>query len=214
MLCWFLPSHDVNQLTVYMYLLLLEPPSHYYPPSHPSRLSQRTDRALCVTQRLLTSYQFYTFSVYISMLLSQCVIPSPAPEVCFLFSSLFVIKCYIRIHRVSQVALVVKDPPSDAGSIPGLGKSPGESNGNPLEYSCLENPHGQRSLGGYSPWGCKELDTAEHLSIQHTLEAIKKKNTCKTEYICLLPSIPSSRDSQWSPTGHTLFFLFTNLLGT
>ena len=148
------------------------------------------------------------------MLLSQCVIPSPAPEVCFLFSSLFVIKCYIRIHRVSQVALVVKNPPSDAGSIPGLGKSPGESNGNPLEYSCLENPHGQRSLGGYSPWGCKELDTAEHLSIQHTLEAIKKKNTCKTEYICLLPSIPSSRDSQWSPTGHTLFFLFTNLLGT
>ena len=55
----------------------------------------------------------------------------------------------------------------DAGSIPGLGKSPGESNGNPLEYSCLENPHGQRSLASYSPWGCKELDTAEHLSTQH-----------------------------------------------
>ena len=36
------------------------------------------------------------------------------------------------------------------GSIPGSGRSPGEGNGNPLQYSCLENPHGQRSLAGYS----------------------------------------------------------------
>ena len=35
----------------------------------------------------------------------------------------------------------------DLGSIPGLGRSLGEGNGNPLQYSCLENPHGQRSLG-------------------------------------------------------------------
>ena len=41
----------------------------------------------------------------------------------------------------------------DLGSIPGLGKSPGGGHGNPLQYSCLENPHGQRSLVGYSPWG-------------------------------------------------------------
>ena len=34
----------------------------------------------------------------------------------------------------------------------------GEGNGNPLQYSCLENPHGQWSLEGYSPWGYKELD--------------------------------------------------------
>ena len=47
----------------------------------------------------------------------------------------------------------------DLGSIPGLGRSPGEGNGNPLQYSCLENPHGQRSLAGYSPWGRKESDT-------------------------------------------------------
>ena len=32
------------------------------------------------------------------------------------------------------------------GFIPGLGRSPGRGNGNPLQYSCLENPHGQRSL--------------------------------------------------------------------
>ena len=36
--------------------------------------------------------------------------------------------------------------------------------GNPLQYSCLENPHGQRSLVDYSPWGCKESGTTEHLS--------------------------------------------------
>ena len=36
--------------------------------------------------------------------------------------------------------------------IPGLGRSPGEGYGNALHYSCLENPHGQRSLAGYSPW--------------------------------------------------------------
>ena len=39
----------------------------------------------------------------------------------------------------------------DAGSILGLGRSPGGGNGNSLQYSCLENPHGQRGLAGYSP---------------------------------------------------------------
>ena len=53
----------------------------------------------------------------------------------------------------------------DLGSITGLGRSPGGGHGNPLPYSYLENPHGQRSLrkrgGGYTPWGHKESDTAE-----------------------------------------------------
>ena len=49
----------------------------------------------------------------------------------------------------------------DLGSIPGLERSPGEGNGNPLQYSCRENPHGQRSLVGYSPWGQKESDMTE-----------------------------------------------------
>ena len=46
----------------------------------------------------------------------------------------------------SQVVLVVRNPPADAGevrvagSIPGLGRSPGGGHGNPLQYSCLENP--------------------------------------------------------------------------
>ena len=52
----------------------------------------------------------------------------------------------------------------DPSSIPGLGRSPGGGHGNPLQYSCLENPHEQRSPVGYSPWGLKELDKTEWLS--------------------------------------------------
>ena len=44
------------------------------------------------------------------------------------------------------------------GSIPWTGRSSGEGNGNPLQYSCLENLYGQRSLVGYSPRGRKELE--------------------------------------------------------
>ena len=52
----------------------------------------------------------------------------------------------------------------DPGSIPGLGRSPGEGNGNPLQYSCLENPmDGGATDGCYSPWGRKESDTTEPL---------------------------------------------------
>ena len=71
-----------------------------------------------------------------------------------------------QIHRnqrsypgASQAVLVVKNLPANAGDIrgvdliPGSGRSPGEVNGNPLQYSCLENPRGQRSMVGYSPWG-------------------------------------------------------------
>ena len=49
------------------------------------------------------------------------------------------------------------------GSIPGLGRYLGGGHDNPFRYSCLENPHGQRSLAGYSPWGHKESDTSERL---------------------------------------------------
>jgi len=61
--------------------------------------------------------------------------------------------------------LVVKNQPTNAGdtgnvgSIPELRRSLGEGRGNPLQYSCLEDPHGQRSLAAYSPWGHKKPDT-------------------------------------------------------
>ena len=43
----------------------------------------------------------------------------------------------------------------DLGSIPGLGRALGGGHDNSLQHSCLENPHGQRSLAGYNPWGHK-----------------------------------------------------------
>ena len=46
----------------------------------------------------------------------------------------------------------------DLGLIPGLGRSPGRVHGNPLQYSCLKNPHGQRSLAGYSTLGHRQSD--------------------------------------------------------
>ena len=54
----------------------------------------------------------------------------------------------------------------DLGLLPGLGRSPGGGHGNPLQCSCLGNPHGQRSLVGCSPWGHKESDMTEHLSTE------------------------------------------------
>jgi len=47
-----------------------------------------------------------------------------------------------------------KEPTCNAGDldlIPGMERSPGGGHGNPLQYSCLKNPHGQKSLAGYSP---------------------------------------------------------------
>ena len=65
---------------------------------------------------------------------------------------------------------MVKSLPVNAGDIrdlgftPGLERFPGGGHGNPLQYSCLENPHEQRRLAGYSPQGCEESDVTERLS--------------------------------------------------
>ena len=62
---------------------------------------------------------------------------------------------------------MLKNPPTNVGDpslIPGPGRSPGEGIGNSLQYSCLESPHGQRSLVGYSPQGHKESDVTEQLN--------------------------------------------------
>ena len=68
---------------------------------------------------------------------------------------------------------VVKNRPAnagdarDAGSIPGMGKSPAEGNGNPLQYSCLRHPM-EREVWWVicSPWGQKELYITEHAWMQ------------------------------------------------
>ena len=51
----------------------------------------------------------------------------------------------------------------DPDLIPGLGRSSGEGNGNPLQYSCLENLMDGGAFVGYNPWGRKESDTTERL---------------------------------------------------
>ena len=61
---------------------------------------------------------------------------------------------------------MVKNLPAnvgDMGLIRGLGRAPGEENSGPLQYSCLGESYGQRSLVGYGPWSCKESDTTERL---------------------------------------------------
>ena len=63
---------------------------------------------------------------------------------------------------------MAKDPPTNAGDVRDegsmyemRGRSHGEGHGNPLQYSRLENLHGQRNLMGYSPRGHTELDLPE-----------------------------------------------------
>ena len=69
-----------------------------------------------------------------------------------------------RLSRASPLGLVVKNLPAkaedarDAGSIPALGRSPGEGNGNPLQYSCLENPWTEEP-GGLQSMGSQVSDT-------------------------------------------------------
>ena len=70
---------------------------------------------------------------------------------------------YIYKPWASQVAQVVKNLPANArgqGSIPGLGRSPGEGHGNPLQYSCLENPMDRGALWA-AVHGVAESDTTE-----------------------------------------------------
>ena len=70
--------------------------------------------------------------------------------------------------RASQVALVVRNPPANAGgvrdvsSIPGLERSPGRGHGNPLQYSCLENPM-VGEPGGLWSTGSQRVRHTEHI---------------------------------------------------
>ena len=77
----------------------------------------------------------------------------------------------------------------DLGSIPGWERYPAGEHGNSLQYSCLENCHGQRSLEGYSPWGHKESDMTDRLSTAHS--------TSKTNKI----EIPGPTVFQWRNPG-------------
>ena len=58
------------------------------------------------------------------------------------------------------------------GSIPRLGRNPGEGNGNPLQYSRLENPHGQRRLVAYPVHGVAKSHTTEGLTLPCITESL------------------------------------------
>ena len=73
----------------------------------------------------------------------------------------------------------------DLNLLPVLGRSPGGGHGNPLQYSCLEIPQGQRSLVGYSPCGRRESDRtewAQHSTAQHSTGSLNlgDKGQCVT----------------------------------
>ena len=76
-----------------------------------------------------------------------------------------------------------------------MGRFPGGVHGKLLQYFCLEYPHGQRSLVGYSPWGQKELDTTERISTAQTVahQAPLSMGFSRQEYLSWLP-FPSPGD--------------------
>ena len=75
--------------------------------------------------------------------------------------------------------------------IPGLGRYLAEGHGNPLPYSCLENPHGRRRLAGYSPWGRKESDMTEQLSTaQYSIYGLKNMK--------LVQEVKTNRQMEWN----------------
>ena len=83
--------------------------------------------------------------------------------------------------HVLCVAQIVKNLPA----IPGLGRSPEGGHGTPLQFTCLEDPHGQKTLVGYSPWDRKESDTTKQLSAAHNSVVCNNK-----EYSWCLSWVP------------------------
>ena len=94
---------------------------------------------------------------------------------------------FLICHSASQVALVVKNSPTNAGdirdpgSIPGLGRSPGEGNGSLLQHSCLGN------LMDGEPGG---LQSTQSQRVGHNL-ATKQQDHQETLYFCFLPCLSS-----------------------
>ena len=84
----------------------------------------------------------------------------------------------------------------DPGLIPGLGRSSGEGNGNPLQYSCWKIPWTEESGWGYSPWGHKESDTTEWLT--HTLDS--DSNGLKSFIALLFEGQSQGSSSTWALT--------------
>ena len=93
-------------------------------------------------------------------------------------------KC-IPVSRASQVALVVKNPPANAGNvgwIPGSGRSSEVGNGNPLQYSCLKNPMDRRAWKTTVPGVTKsQTQLSTHTLMAHAGSLTSKNNERKIE---------------------------------
>ena len=125
--------------------------------------------------------------------------PSSPPRPLFL---LFWLK-----SRVFPAGSDSKEPTCNAGepgSIPGLGRSPGEGNGNALQYSCLEN----FVKRGYRPWNHKQLDVTEqrtHFTVHYKDLAFYKLNVCSN-----LPWIKSINAIFLAAFAHIISHIFAN----
>ena len=92
----------------------------------------------------------------------------------------------LSLHYASQVALVVNNLPDntgdarDTGLVPGSGRSPGEGNGNPLQYSCLENSMGREACWAIAHGIAKSWTklSKEHSVFDSQLKKKKKKKKC------------------------------------
>ena len=87
------------------------------------------------------------------------------------YDILFSLKGFPGVSQVKASAYNA----GDLGLIPGLGRSPGERYGNPLQYSLPGKSHGRRSLVGYSPQGRRELDTTQRLHFIKREFSLKEK---------------------------------------
>ena len=109
------------------------------------------------------------------------------------------------LQRDSLVAQMVKRLPAMWATrirSPGQEDSPGEGNGNPLQYSCLENSMDGRILVGYSSWGHKELDTTERL---HFLSFLSDKTIFRASQVALVvkksPATAGDTEMQFQSLG-------------
>ena len=131
---------------------------------------------------------------------------SPASLLSFSFTS--AIKSPLGMRRCirSPGGLVGKESAGNVGDLgmrPGLGRFPGGGHGNPLQYSCLENPMGREAWWGYSPWGLKESDTTERLAHNrgtYTHQQLTQGLIEKTHRNGLLVSTVASPESSLNTT--------------
>jgi len=168
-------SQDSSPRTIVVVSILSSlPPSMLCYKAYPTNLNIQW-QCLSVFQSIPTKYLFSIFLIiYLTHPVNLCVLYfsvshfSKQREKQIYHSTVWNENIFCHICA-SLVAQMIKKSPCNVGdlsSVPGLGRSPGGGHGKPLQYSCLENPHGQRSLAGYNPWGHNKSDMTEHLGTQ------------------------------------------------